>query len=84
MPRLLAKRLFFICSPERQNVIKNIRLDIQCLYNIYAFLWVHKPFIVRIVNILLDIVMYEQDMQQEDSHIQNRQKIQIRGKKEEE
>jgi len=32
-----------------------------------------KQLIVRIVNILLDIVKYEQDMQQEDSQIQNGQ-----------
>jgi len=39
VPELLAKRLFFICSPERQMSYrkpKNISINMQCLYNIYA------------------------------------------------
>jgi len=35
----------------------------------YAFQWVDKQLIVRIVNILFDIVKYSQDMQWEDSQI---------------
>jgi len=39
------------------------------------FLRVHKQLIVRIVNILLDVVKYEPNMQQEDSHSKRTKQI---------